>query len=66
MLNLKGVTSVFPFPSWVIISSMEEGRGVCWVLVGRHKGKRPLGRPRYTLEDNIKMDVREIGMSGTN
>jgi hypothetical protein len=31
------------------------------VLVGRPKGKRPLGRPRHRLEDNIKMDLQEIG-----
>jgi hypothetical protein len=31
------------------------------VLVGRPKGKRPLGRPRRRWEDNIKMDLQEIG-----
>ncbi|KAJ4435187.1 hypothetical protein ANN_23763 [Periplaneta americana] len=31
------------------------------VLVGRLKGKRPLGRPRHRWEDNIKMDLREVG-----
>jgi hypothetical protein len=31
------------------------------VLVGKQEGKRPLGRPRRRWEDNIKMDVREIG-----
>jgi hypothetical protein len=36
------------------------------ILVGRPKGKRPLGRPRHKLEDNIKMDLREIGIGGTN
>jgi hypothetical protein len=30
-------------------------------LVGKPKGKRPLGRPRHRWEDNIKMDVKEIG-----
>jgi hypothetical protein len=35
---------------------------VCRVLVGRHKGKRPLGRPRHRWEDNIKMDLGEIGI----
>jgi hypothetical protein len=35
-------------------------------LVGRPEGKRPLGRPRYTWEDNIKMDLREIGIDGAN
>jgi hypothetical protein len=45
---------------------MEEGRGVYGVLVGRPEGKRPLGRPRRRWENNIKMDLREIGMDGTN
>jgi hypothetical protein len=43
-----------------------EGRGVYRVLVGRPEGKRPLGRPRYRWEDNIKMDLREIGIDGEN
>jgi hypothetical protein len=43
-----------------------EGRGVYWVLVGRPEGKRPLGRPRHRWENNIKMDLREIGMDGAN
>ena len=34
------------------------------VLVGKHKGKSPLGRPRRRWEDNIKMDVQESGMWG--
>ena len=41
---------------------MEEGRGVNKVLVGKPKGKRPLGRPRHRWEDNIKMDLEEVGM----
>ena len=32
-----------------------------WVLVGKPEGKRPLGRPRRRWEDNIKMDLREVG-----
>jgi hypothetical protein len=36
------------------------------VLVGRPKGKRPLGRPRRRWEDNIKMDLREIEIDGAN
>jgi hypothetical protein len=35
-------------------------------LVGRPKGKRPLGRPRRRWEDNIKLDLREIGIDGAN
>jgi hypothetical protein len=40
---------------------MGEDRGVQRVLVGRPKGKRALGRPRRSWEDNIKMDLQEIG-----
>jgi hypothetical protein len=45
---------------------MGEGRGVYRVLVGRSEGKRPLGRSRRSWEDNIKMDLREIGVDGAN
>jgi hypothetical protein len=38
-----------------------EGRGVYRVLAGRPENKRPLGRPRRRWEDNIEMDLREIG-----
>ena len=40
-----------------------QGRGVYGVLVGKPEGKRPLGRPRRRLEDNIKMDLQEVGGS---
>ena len=36
-------------------------RGVFGVLVGKHEGKRPLGRPRRRWEGNIKMDLQEVG-----
>jgi hypothetical protein len=42
------------------------GESVYRVLVGRPKDKRPLGRPRHRWEDNIKIDLREIGMDGVN
>jgi hypothetical protein len=42
---------------------MGEERGVCRVLVGKPEGKRPLGRPRCRREDNIKMDLQEVGGS---
>jgi hypothetical protein len=48
------------------VARMEEGRGVYRVFVGRPEGKRPLGRPRHRWEDNIKLDLREIGMDGVN
>jgi hypothetical protein len=45
---------------------MGERRCVYRVLVGRPEDKRPLGRPRRRWEDNIKMNLREIGINGTN
>jgi hypothetical protein len=47
-------------------STHEEGRSVCRVLVGRPGGKRPLARPKRRWEDNVKMDLREIGIDGAN
>ncbi|KAJ4427651.1 hypothetical protein ANN_25299 [Periplaneta americana] len=43
---------------------MGESRNAYRVLVGRPAGKRPLGRPRRRWEDNIKMDLREVGYDG--
>jgi hypothetical protein len=43
---------------------MGKVRGVCRVLIGRTEGKRPLGRLRHRWEDNIKMDLREMGIYG--
>jgi len=46
------------------VARMGEGRGVYRVLVGKPEGKRPLGRPRRRWEDNIKMDLKEVGCGG--
>ena len=43
------------------VPRMGEGRGVHRVLVGKPEGKRSLGRPRRRWEDNIKMDLQEVG-----
>ena len=43
---------------------MGEGRGVHRVLVGKPEGKRSLGRPRRRWEDNIKMNLQEVGGGG--
>jgi len=43
---------------------MVEKRGVYRVLMGKPEGKRPLGRPRRRWEDNIKMDLQEVGFGG--
>jgi hypothetical protein len=47
-----------------VCSSGEEGRGMYRVLVGKPEEKGPLGRPRCTWEDNIKMDRQEVGCGG--
>jgi hypothetical protein len=41
------------------VASMGVMRNECKILVGKHEGKRPLGRPRCRWEDNIRMDLRE-------
>ena len=46
------------------MARMGEGRGVYRGLVGKPEGKRPRGRPRRRWEDNIKMDLREVGCGG--
>ena len=43
------------------VARMVEDRGVHRVLVGKPEGKRPLGRPRHRWEDNIKIDLQEVG-----
>jgi hypothetical protein len=43
---------------------MGERRGVHRGLVGKREGTRPLGRPRRRWEDNIKMDLQEVGCGG--
>jgi hypothetical protein len=51
----------------VFVCSRESGgeeRGVHRVLMGKPEGKRPLGRPRGRWEDNIKMNLQEVGYWG--
>ena len=43
------------------MARMGEGIGVHRVLVGKPEGRRPFGRPRLRWEDNIKMDLQEVG-----
>jgi hypothetical protein len=43
------------------VTGMGEKRGSYRILVGRPEGRRPLGRPRGRREDNIKMDLQEVG-----
>ena len=42
---------------------MEEGRSALIILTGKPTGKRPLGRPRRRWENNIRMDLEEIGIN---
>jgi hypothetical protein len=46
------------------VARMGEVRGAYNILIGRPEGRRPLGRPRRRLEDNIKMNLWEIGFVG--
>jgi hypothetical protein len=47
---------------WTVhVAGIKEVRGAYNILVGWSEGRRPLGRPRRRWEDNIKMDLREIG-----
>jgi hypothetical protein len=45
----------------VTCSTYRGGRGVYRVLVGKPGGKRPLGKPRSKWEDNVRMDIQEVG-----
>ena len=71
-LHNEELNSLYSSPNIVVIKSrrmrwaghvarMEEGRGVHKVLVGKPEGKRPLGRRKRRWEDNIKMDLEEVG-----
>ena len=48
------------------VARMEEGRSACKILTGKPTGKRPLGMPRRRWEDNIRMDLEEIGINAGN
>jgi hypothetical protein len=45
---------------------MGDSKGAYRVSMRRHKGSRPLGRPRNRWEDNIKMDLTEVGLDAWN
>ena len=46
------------------IARMGERRGVYTAMVGKPEGKRPLGSPKHSWEDNIEMDLQEVGSGG--
>jgi hypothetical protein len=48
------------------VACIGEMRNECKILVGKHEGKRSLGNPRRRWEDNIRMDLREIGCEGVD
>ena len=48
------------------VARMEEGRSAFKILTGTPTGKRPLGRSRRIWEDNIRMDIKEIGINTRN
>ena len=48
------------------VARMEEGRSAFKILTGKPTGKRPLGRPRHKQDDNIRMDLKEIGINMRN
>jgi hypothetical protein len=50
----------------VNVALVGERRGVYRVFVWKHEGKRPLARPRHRWEDNIKMDLQEVGVGVMN
>jgi hypothetical protein len=72
-LHIEELNDVYSLPNivrvvksrrirWVgHVARMGEDRGVHRVLVGKPEGKRPLGRQRHRLEDNIKIDLQEVG-----
>ena len=60
MLTVRVVKSRRMRWAWHV-ARMGEDRGVHRVLVGKPEGKRPLGRPRRRWEDNIKMDLQDVG-----
>ena len=48
------------------VARMEEGRSAFKILTGKPTGHRPLGRPRRRCEDNIRMNLEEIGINAGN
>jgi hypothetical protein len=56
------VSTIIEKNGWVVhVARMWEGRGMYRVLVGKPEGKRPLGIPRRRWENNLKIDLQEVG-----
>ena len=47
-----------------LVACMGERRGIYRILMGKAEGKGPLGRPMRRWEDNIKVDLQEVGCEG--
>jgi hypothetical protein len=47
-----------------VCSAYRKRRGAYWIFVGKPEGKRPLRRTRRKWEDNVKMDLQEVGFEG--
>jgi hypothetical protein len=61
-LHNEELKDLYSLPNIVrVVKSRRNGGGVHRVLVGKPEGRRQLGRPRRKWEDNIKMDVEEVG-----
>jgi hypothetical protein len=72
-LHIEELNGLYSLPNIVLViksrilrwaghvARMGEGRGVYRVLVGKPKGKRLLGRPKRRWEDNVRMDLQEVG-----
>ena len=50
----------------VYVARMEEGRSAFKILTGTPAGRRPVGRSRYRWEENIRMNLKEIGINTRN
>ena len=48
------------------VARMEEGRSAFKILTGKPTGKRPLGKSRRRWENNIRMDLKEMGINTRN
>ena len=48
------------------VARIEEGRSTLKILIGTPAGKKPLGRPRRRSKDNVRMHLKEIGVSMRN
>ena len=66
-INRESLVIILKSVSWAgHVARMEEGRRAFKILTGKPTGKRPLGRPRRRWEDNIRMDLKEIGINRSN